>query len=241
MIKVVLKPLKHALRSPFTDLFIEYGQFVNVAIVLWFSRDLSLDLVGTILVAVTSFSCYTLTLSNDLIQKSFYCFVNQLAVQTKSLLVVFSYLGAMFGQLSLLCHFVFLTFSLFILLHYNSRFYFTGKTLAGILLGVFCFEYYTDFYVLSHNIFVLILSFFLIFYTYPLFSLTENETMLIPLALDVAAVIYFIPSLEIKISLGVISYVMVVAIYLKPMYYHNTVLLYMLSFVQTYILCKLQY
>jgi hypothetical protein len=144
----------------------------------------------------------------------------------------------MFGHISLICHFFFLTFTLFIIIKHNSQFKVDGKTLAEILTGVYCFQYYFEIEILSHNIFILLLCFTFIFYTYPLFHLTENETLLIPVILDVAAVIYYIPSLEMKIYLGVISYLMVVVIYVKPMYNYNVALLYVLSFVQMYVLCQ---
>lgn len=239
MFKVMLKPLKHSLVNSSTELFLKYGQFVNVAIVTYFNFDLSLNLMGAILVAVTSFSTYSLFLSSDRIGNSLFCFLNQVAFHFKSLFVVFSYLGTSFGQISLLCHYFFLTFTLFILIQHNSQFYFDGKTLMGLLLGVLCIEYYTDYYIMSTQVFGLILSFTLIFYSFPIFYLTETETMLIPVILDAVAVIYSIPSMEMKICFGVISYVMVVAIYVKPLYSHNLVLLYVLSFVQTYVLCQL--
>lgn len=236
MIKVMLKPLKQVLTNVYTEMFIKYGQIVNVVIVFWFERDLTINLLGSSLVAVSSFLSYELILSNSMIGNSFFLFLMHVTFQIKSILFVFGYIGIFFGHISILYHFFFFTFTLFILIQHNSQFYFDGKTIVGIMIGFFCFEYYTDFYLLSNNIFVLILTFPLIFYTYPIFYLTEIETMLIPVILDASAVIYYIPSIEMKIYFGVISYLMVVAIYVKPMYNHNLVLLYVLSFLQTYVL-----
>jgi hypothetical protein len=241
MIRVMLRPLKHIPATVYTELFIKYGQVVNVGIVLWFNSNLSLNFIGASLVTVTSFSTYSLMCSSDVFKNSLFLFLTEVALQVKSLLFVFSYLGTMFGHLSLLCHFFFFTFSLFILIQRNSQFYFHGKTLAVVLLGVFSVEYFSDYYILSNNIFGFLLSLTLIFYTYPIFYLTENEAMLIPVIMDIAAVIYYIPTLEMKIFFGVLSYIMGVVIYVKPMHNYNMALLYVLSFAQTYALCKINY
>jgi hypothetical protein len=46
MIKVMLKPLKQVLTNVYTTMFIKYGQIVNVVIVFWFERDLTINLLG---------------------------------------------------------------------------------------------------------------------------------------------------------------------------------------------------
>jgi hypothetical protein len=233
----MFKPIKHVLTNSYAELFIQYGQIFNVAIGLWYNCN-SLNLLGASLVAVTSFSMFALILSSDIIGNSMFAFLNQVAFQAKSLLFVFAYLGTMFGHISLLYHFFFFTFTLFILIQHNSQFKVDGKTLAGILTGVYCFQYYLKIDILSFIIYILLLCLTLIFYTFPIFYLTENETLLIPIILDVTAVIYYIPTIEMKIFLGVISYLMVIVIYVKPMYNYNVVLLYVLSFVQMYVLCQ---
>jgi hypothetical protein len=162
----------------------------------------------------------------------------QLAIQINSLFYVFSYLGNMLGHISALYHFLFLTITFFISLH--RRYYFSGRSLFVILVGTY-FVFYHNYLldnVYLHLFFLLLITSSLIFYSYRFFRITEKETLLIPLILDTSMILYYMPNFYDKIAFGVVSYIMMIGIYVKPFYSYNDSFIYVMSFVHTYLLCK---
>ena len=163
-----------------------------------------------------------------------------MSIQMESFLYVFSLHGNMFGHISVLYHFFFLSMTLFIAV--DKHYYFSGKSLIYVLGGVYGFLSIIcsidNFYV--NVLFSFLLTSSLLFFSYPFFCITEKETLLIPLILDTLAILYFIPDLNDKIAFGVINYVIVLVLYIKPLYSYNGALLYLVSFARTFAMCKIK-
>ena len=238
MFKILSNPLKHKLRHYNTQLFLCIAPWLNIGICLYY-YDFKINghLFGTVLMSLSSFLLQHSILMFGNGDASFYA-LNQVCVQVKSALFVASHLGMMFGHISILYHFVLMTLSLLLMIRPNKMYYISGKIFFSwiafplLMIGYIIFDIISPFMS-----FVCIIS--LLLYSYPIFSITEKETMVLPLALDVILVISQQENLNVMISLGAVSYCILVISYVKPLYHHNLVLLYILSMVQTVVLCQI--
>lgn len=237
MIKVAFKSLKIDAASYYNLEFLRFGLSGNYLIAYNLQNENVTYSFSSFILALSSYlyhSTVQMYDCEDILLKVFF----QLAIQINSLFYVFSYLGNMLGHISALYHFLFLTITFFISLH--RRYYFSGRSLFVILVGTY-FVFYHNYLldnVYLHLFFLLLITSSLIFYSYRFFRITEKETLLIPLILDTLMILYYMPNFYDKIAFGVVSYIMVIGIYVKPFYSYNDSFIYVMSFVHTYLLCK---
>ena len=238
MLKILSNPLKHVMRNYYTQLFLCIAPWLNIAICLYYyDFQINGHLVGTVLMSLSSFLLQHSILMFQNGDVAFYA-LNQLTVQVKSTLFVASHLGMMFGHISVLYHFVLMTITLLLIIRPNKLYYISGKifftwiALPLLTIGYIIFDIISPFMT-----FVCLIS--LLLYSYPIFSITEKESMVLPLALDVMMVISEQENLNAMISLGVVSYCILVISYVRPLYHHNLVLLYVMSIIQTVVLCQI--
>lgn len=238
MMKILSNPLKHVMRNYYTQLFLCIAPWLNIAICLYYyDFQINGHVVGTVLMSLSSFLLQHSILVFQNGDAVFYA-LNQLSIQVKSALFVASHLGMMFGHISLLYHFVLMTITLWLIIRPNKMYYISGKiffswiALPLLMIGYIIFDIISPF--MSFVCFVSLLL-----YSYPIFSITEKETIVLPLALDVMLVISQQENLNTMISLGVVSYCILVISYVRPLYHHNLVLLYVMSIIQTVVLCQI--
>jgi hypothetical protein len=251
IIKIALKPLFKDMKRLFiSEVFLCFVHFTNIIILFVTKSSSSLDWFGNILSAFSFFLLHWTIINNSdddnfriISDESVFYIFNQICVKIKSILFLFS-LGTMFGHVSILYHFVFSTFTLFIMLN-NANFYFTGRHLVWILLsfyGLGCVFMNNPFF-LDGTLFILFsLILFIIDYIFKsidLFYITESETIMLPLLLDTVLVFCYTEDFYQKISLSLIPYLMVVIYYVKPFHKNNLVLIYSCSVFYTYLLCKI--
>ena len=163
-----------------------------------------------------------------------------LTIQIRGILLMFSNLGMMFGHISTIYHFVFIVLTLYLILFpHDNRIKVTGKTL--LLYGLFPLYFVTClldlFHYPNYYFFPIYIAFCLIFYSFPLFYVSIAESLMFPLVLDLLQIVYFIEDFNLKVVLSIVSYVGVVLFYMRPWYEHNLVLLNLVSYVHTGILC----
>lgn len=237
MVKIAFKSLKVTEPSYYTFEFLRFGLSGNYLIVYNLQNENVSYTLSTFILALSSYLYHsTLQMYNykDVLLQVFF----QLAIQINSLLYVFSYLGNMLGHISALYHFLFLSITFFISL--DRRYYFSGRNLFFVISCTY-FIFYNNYLldnVYLHLFFLLLITSSLIFYSYRFFLVTEKETLLIPLILDTLVILYYMSDFHDKIAFGVVSYTMLIGIYVKPFYSYNGIFIYLMSFVQTYLLCK---
>ena len=238
MVKMIFKSLKLSDASYYTLEFLRFGQSVNY-IIVYFWYNSAANIVATFAVALTSYVHHS-TMQFINYESIFFNCLYHMSIQLESFLYVFYFLGNMFGHISVLYHFLFLSLTLFIAV--DKHYWFSGKSLFYVFVGFYGFLYIIcsidNFYV--NSLFYFLLTSSLLFYSYPFFCVTEKEMLLIPLILDTLAILYFITELQDKIAFGVINYVIVLVLYIKPLYSYNDVLLYLLSFARTFAMCRLK-
>ena len=242
MIKILSKQFKYMTVEYYpTQFFYSTGQVVNIGIYTYFyglDNLFSADSMGMILVAVTSYFLHSPKDANE--YTPFFFLFNLLSMQIRSILFMFSNLGMMFGHISTLYHFVFIVLTLYLILFpHDNRLKVTGKTLLiGGLFPLYCVTSlmnlmnYPNYYI-----FPVYIVFCLIFYSFPLFYISIAESLMFPLFVDLLQVVYFIEDFNLKVALSIVSYVGVLLFYMKPWYEHNLVLLNLVSYVHTGILC----
>lgn len=242
MIKIISKTFKYMKVEYYpTQFFFSTGQVVNIGIYAYFhgvNNLLSTDSIGIILIAATSYWLHLPVETNE--NTPILYLLNMLAIQLRSILFMFSNLGMMFGHISTLYHLVFIVLTLYLILFPpNNRVKVTGRTL--LLWGLFPLYCVTSLLDLIHYpnyyCFPIYIAFCIIFYSFPLFYISIAESLMFPLVLDLLQVVYFIEDFNLKVALSIVSYVGVVLFYMKPWYEHNLVLLNLVSYVHTGILC----
>ena len=238
MVKLIAKPLKNISINFFSQFFLIFGQAFNIGISFYvYGTTFNWDYIGTLLVFSTSYLLHCSIFQNiDASNDPTLYIMNHLAYQIKSLFFVFSNIGMMMGHVSILYHLFFITLALYLILLSTHTIYFTGRDILLWSLIPLCFvlEYSYNFFFLVLYILILIA-----FYNYPLFCITEKEALIIPIALDTLQVIYFTNDFYLKVGFAILSYVLLVIFYVKPWYQHNLVLLYLVSFGHTFVLCKI--
>jgi hypothetical protein len=177
--------------------------------------------------------------SHDLI---FFYFLNQICFQLKSILCIYAFYGELLGAISLSYHLYYLTLAFYIIGSETRKIHVTGKMVfLGILAPAMTVNYFYEF--VSPWILILFSCLMLTTqkYSSTLISITEREMFLLPVVADLLVTTFLSPEgdLTTKTNMAIVSYCMVVLIYIKPLYDHNTVLLYLLSFVYEYMLCNL--
>lgn len=242
MIKILSKNFKYkAVRYYPTQFFISIGQGINIGIYAYFhgvDNLLSAESIGLILVAATSYWLHLPAETNE--NTPFLYLLHLLSIQIRSILFMFSNLGMMLGHISTIYHFVFIVLTLYLILFpHDNRIKVTGKTL--LLWGLFPLYFVTSlldlFHYPNYYCFPIYIAFCLIFYSFPLFYISIAESLLFPLVFDFFQIVYFIEDFNLKVALSIVSYLMIVIFYLRPWYEHNLVLLNLVSYVHTGILC----
>lgn len=242
MIKILSKNFKYkAVEYYPTQFFISIGQGINIGIYAYFhgvDNLLSAESIGLILVAATSYWLHLPAETNE--NTPFLYLLHLLSIQIRSILFMFSNLGMMLGHISTIYHFVFIVLTLYLILFpHDNRIKVTGKTL--LLWGLFPLYFVTSlldlFHYPNYYCFPIYIAFCLIFYSFPLFYISIAESLLFPLVFDFFQIVYFIEDFNLKVALSIVSYLMIVIFYLRPWYEHNLVLLNLVSYVHTGILC----
>ena len=240
LFKIICKPLKHVLRNYYFQLFLCTAPIVNIGICFYFyGFVVNGHVVGTLFVSWSTFLLHYSTLNygeNDAVLYAF----NQVSLQVKSALFICSNLEMMFGHISVLYHFILMILTVLILLFPNRVFHMSGKILFWWMAIPLLLLGYIIFFDKISPFLHLLCAIQLTFYSTHLFSITEKELLVLPLVMDVILVIgYHIQDLDNVIYLGIVSYCMLTIIYIKPLYHHNLVLLYLMSMAQTVILCQI--
>lgn len=242
MIKILSKCFKYkAVEYYPTQFFISIGQVLNVGIYAYFhgvDNLLSAESMGLIMIAATSYCLHLPAETNE--NTPFLYLLHLLTIQIRGVLLMFSNLGMMFGHISTIYHFVFIVLTLYLILFpHDNRVKVTGKIL--LYWGLFPLYFVTSlldlFHYPNYYFFPIYIAFSLIFYSFPLFSISIAESLLFPLVLDLLQIVYFIEDFNLKVALSIVSYVGVVLFYMRPWYEHNLVLLNLVSYVHTGILC----
>jgi len=242
MIKILSKNFKYMKVEYYpTQFFISTGQVVNVGINTYFhglDNLLSVDSIGIILIAASSYWLHLPAETNE--NTPLLYLFHLLTIQIRGILLMFSNLGMMFGHISTIYHFVFIFLTLYLILFpSDNRLKITGKTL--LLWGLFPLYCVSSLLNLmnypNYFVFPVYISFCIIFYSFPLFYISIAESLMFPLVLDLFQIVYFIEDFNLKVALSIVSYLGVVLFYMRPWYEHNLVLLNLVSYVHTGILC----
>ena len=242
MIKILSKNFKYMKVEYYpTQFFISIGQVINIGIYTYFQgveNLLSTESMGLIMVAASSYWLHLPAETNE--NTPFLYLLHLLTIQIRGILLMFSNLGMMFGHISTIYHFVFIVLTLYLILFpHDNRIKVTGKTL--LLYGLFPLYFVTClldlFHYPNYYFFPIYIAFCLIFYSFPLFYVSIAESLMFPLVLDLLQIVYFIEDFNLKVVLSIVSYVGVVLFYMRPWYEHNLVLLNLVSYVHTGILC----
>lgn len=242
MIKILSKNFKYMKVEYYpTQFFISIGQVINIGIYTFFhgvDNLLSTESMGLIMVAASSYWLHLPAETNE--NTPFLYLLHLLTIQIRGILLMFSNLGMMFGHISTIYHFVFIFLTMYLILFpSDNRLKVTGKTL--LLYGLFPLYFVTClldlFHYPNYYFFPIYIAFCLIFYSFPLFYVSIAESLLFPLVLDLLQIVYFIEDFNLKVALSIVSYVGIVFFYMRPWYEHNLVLLNLVSYVHTGILC----
>jgi hypothetical protein len=237
--KVLFKPLKEVAQHHYARLIVTAGPIINVLICLYcYEFTINTHVIGCALFALSSsvlnyFYILHRNQSHDII---ILYLLNHFFLQIKCVLCVYAFHGELFGLISMSYHLYYMTLALYM---NNLTFGVTGKIILTTIL----------FPAIAINCFIIEfipLSFLILFsclvltkYSYPLISITERELLLMPIVVDVLFATLASPEgdLTTRINIVLITYCMMVILYIKPLYNYNTVLLYVLSFVCDYMLC----
>lgn len=238
--KMIFKPFKEVAQHHYARLVITAGPVISLLICLHcYEFEINTHVIGSALFALSSsvlsyFYILHRNQSHDIIVLYL---LNHYFLQIKCVLCVYAFHGELFGIISLSYHLYYMTLALY--MNCNT-FHVTGKTILltilfpAIAINCFIFEF------VHLSLLILFSCLVLTKYSYPLISITERELLIMPIIVDVLFATLASPAdadMTTRINIALIAYCMVVLLYIKPLYSHNTVLLYVLSFVYEYMLC----
>ena len=237
--KMIFKPLKEVPQHHYARLLITSGPVISLLICLYcYEFEINTHVIGSVLFAFSSsvLNYFYMSHKNHSHDIILLYLLNHFFLQMKCVLCVYAFHGELFGIISLSYHLYYMTLALYM---DSNTFHVTGKTILltimfpAIVINCFIFEFIPLSFLILFSCLVLTK------YSYPLISITERELLIMPIIVDVLFATLASPEADMttRINIALISYCMVVILYIKPFYSHNTVLLYVLSFVYEYMLC----
>jgi hypothetical protein len=166
--------------------------------------------------------------------------MNLLCFHLKSIFCVYTILGHLFGTLSLSFHIYYMALAL--LINPPSYTYdISGKSLLVLTVPLWIYNISLENPLISVYLLSLMVLLFTIKSSDVLVTITEREVLLIPVIIDNLMIVALCLQAEIysRVNFILLGTLLLLAIYIKPVYRQNIVLLYMLSFGYEYVLCNL--
>lgn len=242
IIKILYKSVKEVIpeHTYFQQVIQNFSPVINAIICISCFEQTNLYVLGSVLFAVsaTVFN-HNLRMYPDS-DHTLYYLMNLICFHLKSIFCVYTILGHLFGTLSLSFHLYYMALALII----NPPFYMydiTGMSMLVLTISLWIYNVCIETPIISVYLLSLMVLLFAIKSSDVLVTITEREVLLIPVVIDNLMIVALCLQAEInnRVNFILLGTLLVLAIYLKPAYRQNIVLLYALSFGYECVVCNL--
>jgi len=239
--KILIKPYRDMLSyDRYQQQLLCISPILNVLSTMYiYDFEVNGHVIGAIFLAITATALY---LSIFYFPQSSYIMslylANQFSYQLLSILTVFTIHGTFFGLMSLSYHLYYL--AIYILnsdfcLGYNL----TGKSFLYVLVPIAIYNFILEDAIHFH-LWALLCLLMTTRYSIILVSIQPSDILVLPLITDVVTLIVAsMAETTAQLNFGLVSYCLLLLIYIKPFYNQNPVVVYIVSFLYGCLLVKL--
>ena len=243
IIKILYKSVKEVIPEHFNyfqQLFQNFSPVINAIICISCYEQPNLYVLGSVLFAVSA-TVFNHNLKVYPESDHSICYlVNLICFHVKSIFCVYTILGHLFGTLSLSFHLYYIALAL-IINPPSSTYEISGKSLLVLTVPFWIYNVSLENPFISVYLLSLMVLLFAVKSSDVLVTITEREVLLIPVIIDNLMIVALCLQAEIynRVNFILLGTLIVLAIYIKPAYKQNIVLLYALSFGYEYVVCNL--